>query len=180
MSEPMPDLRMDPVEEPALEPTRRKYGRIRPRFSRPSVEGARRRVARARERAHEARLATRRATLEMRAMLRSSAALAGLSRDAHQVSHTVREDVHRVGEKVREHLPKESATAAGARKDLFLIRGALAWHLRHAGMRARQGGKRARARLLRSAFVNGLAIDSRRVAKRLRTPRRERGPRITH
>jgi hypothetical protein len=178
MSEPMPDLRLYPEEEPAQEEPTRRYGRLRPRFLRPSPEVAPPGSIRAR--LHERRMAMRRSLFEAKATLHSSAALAGLSRDAHNVGHTVREDVHRVGEKVREHLPKDSATAAGARKDLFLLRGALAWHLRQAGRRARQGGKRAKARALRSAFLSGLAIDSHRVAKRLRASRRPHDPRTAH
>jgi len=180
MSEPMPDFRPFPEEEKAAEAPTRRYGRLRPRFTQPSMDGARRRLRSARTRLHGARQAMRRATLEARAVLRSSAALAGLSRDARQVKESVREDVHRVGEAVREHLPKDSATAAGMRKDMFLVRGALAWHLRAAGRRARQGAIHAKARMLRSAFVSGLAIDSHRVAKRLRASRHPHGPRISH
>jgi hypothetical protein len=180
MSEPMQDLQPYQEDERADEAPTRRYARLRPRLTRPSWEGARQRVRNARSRLQGARLAIRRATLEARATLRSSAALAGLSRDARQVKDSVREDVHRVSEKVRDHLPKDSATAAGMRKDLWLLRGTLAWHLRAAGRRAGKGGRSAKARLMRSAFLSGLAIDSHRVAKRLRASRHPHGTRISH
>jgi len=107
---------------------------------------------RRREAAKVARARLRRASLEIRAAARSSATVAGVSRD-----------IDRLGKAVAQVGPAEAA-AAGR------VRGALA-NLR---LRAKGAAKRFGALALRSSTVTGLAIDSRRVARRVRAAREGR------
>lgn len=141
----------------------------------------------ARVRLKRVRVAARRQSFEAGAALRSSAALAGLSRDARTLKADARKAGAKVRTEVRGRLPKDSATAAGLRKDLGRMRLGLqrSGDRFEAGMEAaanrlERGGKRVKHALLRSAFVSGLAIDSRRVAKRVRHPRRGHGPGSAH
>ena len=164
-----------PVRE--NEPAPSEPGKRDPRSRR---ERLRERMAPLRSRIKRLRMAARRRAFEARATLRSSAALAGISRDAR----TLTKDAHQVGHKVavgvRERLPSQTATAAGLRKDLGAIRREFDAFGNQLVLDVEKGAARTKRALLRSHFVSGLAIDSQRMAKRVRQGRHNRGPRSAH
>jgi len=112
----------------------------------------RRANTRRREAAKLARARLRRAAFEIRATARSSATVAGVTRD-----------IDRIGKAVAQVAPMEAAAAGRVRQGLARLKA-----------RARHAGARLRALVLRSSTVTGLAIDSRRVARRVRAAREGR------
>lgn len=112
----------------------------------------------ARRRLRALRVRSRRAVLEGKAVAHSSATLAGISHDARSVEASLR----RAAREVR---PAGGRLAAG---------------LKRAGERGEKAARRLKAFLMRSSTVSGLAIDSRRVARRVRYARRSRRLRPAH
>jgi hypothetical protein len=172
------DLLPDETEQPTVRTTlgdRAPWEKRDPRSRRARMRAA---LAAARVRLRGARSRLKRRSFEAGATIRSSAAIAGLSRDARAIGHRAEVMSDKVASGVAAHLPKESAAVDGLRRDLGVVRARLSRRLQAAARRLDRGGKRAQAQLMRSAFVSGLAIDSRRVVKRVR--HRRHGPGSAH
>ena len=124
----------------------------------------------------------RRAAFEAGAVARSSATIAGISTDAHRAARKVRASASRAG---AEHaLDRAGERVARLRTEWRTTLEAAAdeWE-RHVAAFAHAVGRRAaraRASAMRSRTVSGIAIDSHRAAKRLRSLREERKVRPIH
>ncbi len=132
-----------------------------------------------------------RASLEARAVARSSAALSGISKDLKRIAgrvqagtlghsaalHGLREDLQRMNRELRasfgrfeEEFPKEVGDLTRTlRADLARL-----------GARLRTAEQRGKANVMRSSTVAGLAIDSKRLARRSRDAREARRRRASH
>jgi len=134
-----------------------------------------RRLQRFGERLGEARARVRRTTFEMQAAARSSAAIAGAENDAGRIARWFRERIFhakalaRLGDDSRRatrYLDAEASVVAG--------------ELQGAAAKVVASARRAKRRALeRSRMAAGLAIDSHRIARRLRGMRRTRRGRAT-
>jgi hypothetical protein len=121
-------------------------------------KGLRERTHRVKTRLHGVRLRLRRVVLEWGAVAHSSATLAGVRRDANRVGHAVRKATS-----------DESGAVAALAKDLGRVSSGL-----------KKSSLRAKTFLMRSGIVSGLAIDSKRVARRVRDARESRRGRHAH
>ena len=182
MLESDPNAALQPFELDVREKAKTAARRARGAALAQRLRGAKARTAQA---AASARARLLRASLEARAVARSSAALSGISKDLKRIrgrleagtaGHSaalqgLRADLQRIDREVRAILGQFGDVFP---KEVGALMRPLGEDLARLGSRLRRAEEQGKAKMMRSSTLAGLAIDSKRVARRLREGRESR------